>query len=196
MHIPKHLKMPNKIANYKVLDILGRGGMGVVSKAIDEHNGQFVALKILHTPQVGIFSLLREIDAIKKLDHPGIVKLLDTGVENKSIWYAMEYLDAAPLQGLLFPTTHPASEVGLPPVMSSVGHTKTINLLSARSTAKNISQLQTRIYGRKTVHHTQPNTYQQRRFDSDIEAFLKPKPVFGKDSLALESSDQHPWPHP
>ena len=101
MHKTRHIKLPPRIAQYKPKGILGSGGMGVVTKAIRDTDGKEVALKILHTPQIGGFGLLREIRAIQKLQHPGIIQLIDSGVQDNLVWYAMDLLDASTLRDLM-----------------------------------------------------------------------------------------------
>ena len=98
MHKTKHIHLPSRIAQYKLTNVLGSGGMGVVSKAVRITDGKEVALKILHTPQIGGFGLLREIRAIQKLHHPGIIQLIDSGSENNLVWYAMEFLNGSTLR--------------------------------------------------------------------------------------------------
>ena len=40
-----------QIGRYKLLSALGAGGMGQVFKAIDNHNGELVAIKVIHRLQ-------------------------------------------------------------------------------------------------------------------------------------------------
>jgi serine/threonine protein kinase/predicted Zn-dependent protease len=64
------------IAQYKVLDQLGRGGMGVVWKGFDERLNRHVALKVLApeliTSPESRERLIREARAASQLDHPNI----------------------------------------------------------------------------------------------------------------------------
>ena len=101
MYKTKQIQLPSHIAQYELKGILGSGGMGVVTKAIRDTDKKEVALKILHTPQIGGFGLLREIRTIQKLQHPGIIQLIDSGVQGDLVWYAMELLDASTLRDLM-----------------------------------------------------------------------------------------------
>jgi hypothetical protein len=83
--------VPERIGDFKVLDKLGQGGMAVVYRVQDVH-GDIYALKV---PHAHVFSVpeyrerfIREAEIIKKLHHPGIVRMYDYSLgENYSIPY-------------------------------------------------------------------------------------------------------------
>lgn len=82
---------------------MGRGGAGVVYRAIDEQSGQPVALKIVGT-EVGVAPkeearLAREGEVLLTLDHPGIVRVVASGVfeETGQPYLAMEWLEGEDL---------------------------------------------------------------------------------------------------
>jgi predicted ATPase len=78
---------------YVAIDRLGRGGMGVVYRARCSGTGQLVALKTLERMRATILpSLRREIHALSRLDHPGIVRILASGAREGLPWYAMELI--------------------------------------------------------------------------------------------------------
>ena len=68
---------------YRVGDILGKGAMGVVYLSRRESDGEAVAVKFIHRHAVGDAELrgrfLRESQALAALDHPHIVKFIDSG---------------------------------------------------------------------------------------------------------------------
>jgi serine/threonine protein kinase/tetratricopeptide (TPR) repeat protein len=67
--------------------------MGVVYHAVDEDSGHSVALKTLSNADAGCVANLRaEIRALRSLQHPGVVQVVDDGVEGGVPWYAMELL--------------------------------------------------------------------------------------------------------
>ncbi len=67
--------------------------MGVVYRAVDGATGQSVALKTLSNADAGNVANLRaEIRALRSLRHPGVVQVVDDGVEGGVPWYAMELL--------------------------------------------------------------------------------------------------------
>ncbi len=92
-------------SRYEVLSELGRGGMGVVHKALDRKLGRSVALKILpwqlRGDETAMRYFKREAKAIAALNHPNIVALYDYGEGFGSLYLAMEYLEGPNLQKLI-----------------------------------------------------------------------------------------------
>lgn len=83
---------------YRVLQTVGRGGMGIVYRAIHEASGQEVALKTVHarTPDA-LASIRREIHALSRVRHPGVVRILEQGVDAGRPWYSMELIEGRTL---------------------------------------------------------------------------------------------------
>jgi serine/threonine protein kinase/DNA-binding CsgD family transcriptional regulator/tetratricopeptide (TPR) repeat protein len=93
------------IANrYQIESILGSGGMGTVYKGYDTLIGQTVAIKELR-PELSqpdfIERFKREGEALRELDHPNIVKLLDTVIDDKSYYLILEYVSGGDLNDLI-----------------------------------------------------------------------------------------------
>jgi tetratricopeptide (TPR) repeat protein len=90
---------------YEILSELGRGGMGVVHKALDRKLDRFVAVKILpwqlRGDETAMRYFKREAKAIAALKHPNIVALYDYGDGFGSLYLAMEYLEGPNLQKLI-----------------------------------------------------------------------------------------------
>src|SRR5205823_327922 len=64
---------PSQIGPYRLLELLGRGGMGVVWRAQHLRSGAVAALKTVGESQPMLLeSLRREIRALARLRHPGI----------------------------------------------------------------------------------------------------------------------------
>src|SRR5262245_2810296 len=89
---------------FAILELIGRGGMGTVFKAMDLSTGHAVALKFpffeLESDPAFYSRFQREIEIGSKLDHPGVLMIL--AVDRPSRPYlAMEYLDGETLWDLL-----------------------------------------------------------------------------------------------
>src|SRR5688572_15890767 len=71
------------LGRYVVVEILGRGGMGVVYLAYDPELDRRVAIKLLQARRSSSRDqawLLREAQALAKLSHPNVVAVHDVGV--------------------------------------------------------------------------------------------------------------------
>lgn len=95
---------PTRLGPYTIRGRLGRGGMGTVYEAVDQH-GAVVALKTLRGHQSDQAGSRRrfdaEIAALKELRHPGIVRLLAFGEEDDQPFFAMELVRGKSLEELL-----------------------------------------------------------------------------------------------
>ena len=94
-----------RLADYELLDELGRGGMGVVYKARQVYLNQVVAVKILphrymDDPQA-VARFRREMESIGRLSHPNIVRAYNAGEASGVHFLAMEYIDGINLQRLV-----------------------------------------------------------------------------------------------
>jgi serine/threonine-protein kinase len=84
---------------------VGRGGMGRVYLAHEELSGRQGAVKVLSAELAQdpgfLHRFQREIDAVRQLDHPNIVRFYESGFENGMYFYAMEYVDGPSFLDLL-----------------------------------------------------------------------------------------------
>ena len=95
----------NKIGKYQVLDVIGRGGMGMVYKAVDPTIGRSVAIKTI----TGAFSddplllkrFYREAYSTGKLQHVNIVTVYDLGDQDGTPYLVMEYLEGESLEKVI-----------------------------------------------------------------------------------------------
>lgn len=93
------------LGQYRILDELGRGGMGRVFKAIHLTMNRVVALKVL-TAHFGRTErardlFFREMQAIARLSHPNIVTAYDAGKLGERAYLVMEYVDGPSLDQLV-----------------------------------------------------------------------------------------------
>lgn len=85
---------------YRLDEAIGRGGLGIVFRALDLYFNRVVAVKIIgeESNREGECSyLFSEILAVKKLRHPNIIQILDAGEENDLPYIIMEYIDCQSL---------------------------------------------------------------------------------------------------
>lgn len=88
-----------KIGPYSIMEVLGRGGMGVVYRGQHSETGQSVAVKTVTVLGEGLIqSIRREIRALVRIQHPQIVGIVDEGVYCGLPWYAMELLTGETLR--------------------------------------------------------------------------------------------------
>jgi serine/threonine protein kinase/thiol-disulfide isomerase/thioredoxin len=92
---------PPEIPGYVLLDELGRGGMGVVYKALQSRLHRTVALKmILAGEYAGADARIRflsEAEVIARLQHPNIVQLYEFNVHNGVAYFSLEFVDGGTL---------------------------------------------------------------------------------------------------
>lgn len=88
---------------WRAIDVIGRGGMGVVLKG-ERADGQFekqVAIKVLapaSSARLRSSALRREIQLLAGLEHAGIARLLDGGTNDDGLSYlVMEYVSGEPI---------------------------------------------------------------------------------------------------
>lgn len=110
-----------RLGHYRVREVLGKGGMGMVFEAIDMHLQRTVALKVMR-PEMGANHelrqrFLREARATAALKSDHVVTIHQVGQENDVPYLAMEYLQGKPLDRWLeakgTPTIREALRLGI-----------------------------------------------------------------------------------
>jgi len=93
------------IKGYRILERLGRGGMGSVYRALQVEMNRVVALKILRLPLAGIEQhverLKREARLVGGFDHPNIVRGLEAGQSGPYHYFTMEFVEGESLRDRL-----------------------------------------------------------------------------------------------
>ena len=92
------------LGGYRILERIGRGGMGTVYKANQTSLNRTVALKIL-SPKVAedptfVAKFQKEAQAAGRLNHPNIVQVYDVGSDGGLHFYSMEYIENGSVQDL------------------------------------------------------------------------------------------------
>lgn len=105
----------HKIDHYRVIKKIGSGAAGDVFQVQDIRNGNIVALKMLkyrmQRKEEELKRFLREIDNLKKLDHPNIIRFLDTGSKSGVYYFTTEYCNEGSLIDKLI---YSGGDIGLP----------------------------------------------------------------------------------
>lgn len=109
-----------QIGPYEILGELGRGGMGIVYRGLDPVIGRTVAVKTVHSSDLGDSAeqtklkdrLFREAKSAGMLSHPGIVTIYQAGQDKDVLFIAMEFIDGPNLADALA-RTRPSVELTL-----------------------------------------------------------------------------------
>jgi serine/threonine-protein kinase len=91
-----------QLGPYQLVKRLGRGGMGTVYEGVHTETGDRAAVKVLAAPLVDDAGFRErfdvEIEALRKLNHPGIVSLIGHGETQGQAFYVMELVEGANLE--------------------------------------------------------------------------------------------------
>jgi hypothetical protein len=92
-------RQPQPVPGYEMIKLLGRGGMGCVMLARQETTGLSVAIKTL-LPEVAVTEqslrrFKREIDVAAALEHPNIVRFIESGTSNGAVYLVTEYVEGS-----------------------------------------------------------------------------------------------------
>ncbi len=96
---------PERVGDYRIIQEIGRGGMGVVYEAQQESLGRRVALKLLphYVARQGsaLERFRREARAAAKMHHTNIVPIFEVGDEDGDVFYAMQLIKGCSLDRVI-----------------------------------------------------------------------------------------------
>jgi serine/threonine protein kinase len=102
---PHHSLVGRQVGSYKVLSLLGAGGMGEVYRAKDTRLGREVAVKVLPSALASdpdrVYRFKQEARATGALNHPNILAIYDVGTHDGSPYLVSELLEGATLRDQL-----------------------------------------------------------------------------------------------
>jgi serine/threonine-protein kinase len=112
--LPGVTPLPAGFGDYELLEEIGRGGMGVVYRAVQRSLGRTVAIKMLlrrdlATP-ADLSRFRSEAEAAAQLDHPGIVSVFEVGECDGHPFYSMQFVEGTTLSKQLLAGRLPARE--------------------------------------------------------------------------------------
>ena len=93
-----------EIGGYRIINLLGAGGMGQVYRAVNTRNGHVIAIKALSlekSDNMAVERFLNEARIQSSLKHPNIVSLYDCIETDGNLYILMEYVDGRTLTELI-----------------------------------------------------------------------------------------------
>ncbi|HMY59373.1 MAG TPA: serine/threonine-protein kinase [Pseudomonadota bacterium] len=92
----------NKLGNYEIVRLIGKGGMGAVYEGLQSNIRRRVAIKVLLPDFAKSEGIVRrfhnEALAVNEIKHPGVVQISDVGkADDGSIFLVMEFLEGETL---------------------------------------------------------------------------------------------------
>ncbi|HJN10973.1 MAG TPA: serine/threonine-protein kinase [Pirellulaceae bacterium] len=101
----EHVVGENRIGDFRIVEEVGRGGMGIVYEAWQLSLDRRVALKVLPFASLldgkQIARFRNEAQAAARLHHPNIVPVFAVGTERGVHYYAMQFIDGQPLDRVI-----------------------------------------------------------------------------------------------
>lgn len=96
------MTVKDKVGPYKVVSLIGKGGMGEVYLAVDPKSSRRIAVKVLPNHFVGDKKrgqyLEREVKVAQKLKHPNVIDIYGLHRQNGNGYLIMEYMDGGNLR--------------------------------------------------------------------------------------------------
>ncbi|MCI0336577.1 MAG: protein kinase [Acidobacteria bacterium] len=100
--VPQNTLVGESLGRYRIMELLGRGGMGEVYKAKDTTLGRDVAIKVLHSnlsiDQDRLRRFVQEARAASALNHPNIITIHEFGYEDGVHFIISEFIEGETLR--------------------------------------------------------------------------------------------------
>ena len=105
MSVQAEIRIGSEFVGYRIDELIGRGGMGVVYRAYDLRLKRTVALKLM-APELALDQrfrerFAREAELAMSLEHPNVVPIHDAGDIDGRLYLAMRYVEGTDLRALL-----------------------------------------------------------------------------------------------
>jgi eukaryotic-like serine/threonine-protein kinase len=97
------LPVGTRVGDYILGEVIARGGFGVVYRSHHAGTGKGAAVKVLH-PELSlsreaVLRFEREVQSIRRIDHPNVIQILDFGeLRGRRPYFAMELLNGVDLE--------------------------------------------------------------------------------------------------
>ena len=112
--------LPKKIGPYEIRGYVARGGMGIVLQGLHEETAHLAAVK-LPTPDLNrdvrwLRRFEQEVQTLKSLVHPNLVRLQDAGKQGALHWMAMDWVEGGTVAKRLADSRAAGEQVPLPEI--------------------------------------------------------------------------------
>jgi serine/threonine-protein kinase len=105
MHANNSLEIGGMFANrYRIIRMLGRGGMGAVFEVVDAQTKKRLALKVLHSDvsATGAYERFkREVETLSRVKHPAVPQVYGWGVEYEGLYFCCDLIDGDNLRAIV-----------------------------------------------------------------------------------------------
>lgn len=96
-----HKALSDTYQDYNMVNIIGEGRHGAVFIVQHKITEQYRACKLLHKADHNSSTILNELETLRKLDHPNIVRLYEVNEDSKAVFLLMEFCDGGDLFSLI-----------------------------------------------------------------------------------------------